>query len=311
MKSKMKKPLVAMFALLAFPFCMASTNASGSIYHNGKANAQVSISSSLSYEEFKAKANNKISDWNVVSGYKNAVTINFIKQKEDGFDLNMSFRRLDKVKMQGSFLFGEFSSFSIEGSENKKIVENASKGNIETTCGAFYDGGYATISTSRDDRVKIEGKDKENQNVTFEQLMEVSSNSKKNEMMLFYRVFDTGSIDKVTINVPGTISYIGGTGINRINESQVELTPINIPIKITKTITYIDEDGVEKTKTEVTSKRDAKGFAGYFVYAKSLSPVSIGFIITGSIVVVGLIAALLIYFIRLGKKELKKGEIHG
>lgn len=119
----MKKPLVAMFALLAFPFCMASSNASGSIYHNGKANAIVSISSSLSYEEFKQKTNNKINDWNIVSGYKNAVTIDSISQKEDGFDLSMSFRRLDKVKMQGSFLFGEFSSFSIEGSENKKIVE--------------------------------------------------------------------------------------------------------------------------------------------------------------------------------------------
>ncbi len=82
MKSQMKKPLVAMFALIAFPFCMASFNVDASIYHNEKANAQVSISSSLSYEEFKAKANNKISDWNVVSGYKNAVTINSISQKK-------------------------------------------------------------------------------------------------------------------------------------------------------------------------------------------------------------------------------------
>lgn len=309
MKTKSRQFLATSLLLPILPFGFsADATASATIDHAGKAKAVVSIASDLPMGDFTQRAKAKVRDFCVVSGYKDAVSIESIAEKEGGYDLSMAFRRLDKVKMQGTFLFGEFSSFSAEGSEARKAIENASRGNIETICGAYVDGSYATMKVSRDTRVTITPKNAAGEEVALNDFLAASSAANSSDTMLFYRAFDTESVNKITLKVPGEVTYLGGEGIRALSADTLELTPVDIPVTITKTITYIDEEGIEKTSTEVEKKDDAKGFAGYFVYRKSLSPVAIAFIVLGGTLVLGGLIAAFIYFTRLGKQEIKKRE---
>ena len=99
------------------------------------------------------------------------------------------------------------------------------------------------------------------------------------------------------------------TNITTVQEIMTVIITNILTIK-TITVTY-EEDGVEKTGTEVEKKADALGFVGYFVYSQSLSPFAITMICIGSVLGVGLIAAFLLYIFHLGKKEqarLKEGR---
>ncbi len=309
MNPKTRQFLATSLALSVLPFGFsADITAEASLNHAGKATAVVSVRSDLAYDAFSERAEAKARDFCMLSGYKDAVTIKSIHPIEDGYDLDMSLRRLDKVKMQGTFLFGEFSSFGTEGSEARKAIENAARGNIETVCGAYVDGSYATMKVSRDTRVKISPKTPGEEEVPLADFLAASAAAKSADTMLFYRAFDTDCVTKITLKIPGKVAYIGGEGIRALSQDKLELTPVSIPVTITKTITFIDENGVEKTTTEVKKKDDAKGFAGYFVYRESLSPVALGFLIAGAALLAGGIAAASVYFVRLGKKEIAKKE---
>lgn len=309
MKAKTKKFCATAFLLFALPFFVgANADASVSLLHSGKAEVTLTMDTSLSQEEFRLYLEEKVKGYNVVSGYRDAVTINNIQTIDEGYSVNVSLRRLDKVKLQGTILLDEFADFSIEGSEARKAIENAARGNIETVCGTYVDGGYGTLKVSRDTSVPLQPRTAEEEVLPVSDFLETAKGASSSSWMMFYRAFDVEHLRKITLSVPGKVTHLAGDGVRLLNASTLELTPVTIPVTVTKTFTYIDENGVEKTDTETVVKSEALGFAGYFVYSKSLSPVAITFICIGAAAVVGLLTAGLVYIYRLGKKEIAKGE---
>lgn len=297
------KTLVA--TLSVFFSALSGTSVSASLKHNGKSEAELTCVSSLSYDDFKSKIDTKVSEYNVASGYSDAITVKSVSSIESGYNVKVALRRADKVKIQGSFQYSSWSDFAVEGSEARKLVENGAKGNISTTVQAYYDGKLASVSVSRSDRVDVKPYTVSGESIETETFLNEAASAGKNDKMLFFRVFDVSTVTKVSLSLPGSIRYVGGKGAKAISASEVEITPVNVPVTITKTITY-EENGVEKTKTESEKKADALGFVGYFVYSQSLSPFEITMICIGSVLGVGLIAAFLLYIYRLGKKEQAK-----
>lgn len=309
MRLKAKRLRATLLLLLALPFAMAAkAEGSASLRHDGKAEAAVSISSSLPQPEFETFLQNKLRGFNVVSGYQDAVTVKKVTPMSEGYQVNLAFRRLDKVKLQGTILLDSFSSFSVEGSEARKAVENGARGNIETVCGTYVDEGYATLKVSRDTKVSLSPRLLDGSPVPVTDFVEAASKSSKSDWMLFFRSFDVQYVTKVKLSIPGKLRYLAGEGVRAIDSQTLELTPVSIPVTLNKTYNYIDENGVEKTATETIQKTDALGFAGYFVYEKSLSPTAIVFLCLGGAAIVGLLTAACVYFVRLGKKEIQKGS---
>ncbi len=297
------KTLVA--TLSVFFTALSGTDISATLKHNGKSEAELTFVSSLSYDDFKSKVDTKISEYNIASGYSDAITVKSVSAIEEGYNVKVALRRADKVKIQGGFQYSSWSDFSVEGSEARKLVENGAKGNISTTVQAYYNGKLASLSVSRSDRVDVKPYTVNGESVETEAFLNEAASSGSKDKMLFFRVFDVSAVSKVSLSLPGSIRYVGGTGVKATSSSEVEITPVNVPVTITKTVTY-EVDGVEKTKTEVEKKADALGFVGYFVYSQSLSPFAITMICIGSVMGVGLIAAFLFYIFHLGKKEQAK-----
>lgn len=293
--------------ILLFPLLQSSSiEGSASLSHDGKSEASLTVASALNQEEFETKTNNKIQGYNTVSGLSDAVSLKSISVIEGGYRVDVSLRRADKVKIQGSFDYEEWSNFAADGSEARKSVENANRGNIATTVENYYDGSRGNIVVSRNSVVKVSPKKLDGESVGVGSFLDEAAASSDRCMMLFFGVFDLEGVKSMKVSVPGTLKYTGGDGVKASSSSEVEITPINVPVVVTKTVTVIDENGNEKYTTEVEKKNSAQALVGYFVYEKSFSPFEITMISLGCVVGAGLLSALPIYWIVLGKREIAK-----
>lgn len=307
MEQRFKRILATALALLGLPFAQSmSIEGEGTISHSGKSEVTLSISSEKAQGDFESALSSRVKEFNIVSGYNDAVQVKGIALAEGGYQVKMALRRADKVKIKGAISYAKWSSFAAEGSEARKLVENASKGNLSSTSPAYYDGNLSNIEVKRDTRVPVKPYTLEGEALPVESFLEEAAAAKNHQMMFFARAFDVGCVTKIRINVPGKLRYYGGEGVTIIDEDTLEITPVDIPCAVVKTIVYVDEDGVEKTKTERIAKPEAKGIAAYFIYDKSMSPVTIAFISIGCALGAGLIGAGVVYFTRLGKKEIEK-----
>lgn len=305
--SRLKK--IAVGIGLLFPLLQSSSiEGNVSISHDGKSEASINFDSTLSQEDFETKAKAKIQGYNTVSGLSDAVALKGISVIEGGYRVDVALRRADKVKVQGSFDYEEWSNFAAEGSEARKSVENAAKGNISTTIENYYDGSRGNIVVSRNNVVVVSPKKLNGETAELTSFLSDAASSNDRSMMLFFKVFDLKGVKSVKVTVPGTLKYIGGDGVKVSSSSEVEITPVAVPVTITKTVCTVDESGNEKYTTVVEKKNDAQALVGYFVYEKSLSPFEITLISIGCVLGVGLLSAFPVYWIILGKKEIAKKE---
>ena len=299
-----------LLAILPLYLCLqaSSWNGSLSLRHNGKSKVSLSFASPLSKEDFQKSIDQKIDGYNISSGFSDAVTLKSVQEAGEGkYQVQLALRRLDKVKINGLISYSSWKNFAIEGSEARKAVENAEKGNISMNASAYYDGSLATVAVTRDSRVPLRPVDFEGQSLTAAEFLGKSSAASDKTKMVFFRCLDMEGLEKLEVSVPGTLKFRAGEGVEFTSKNTLTITPVSFPITITKTIQYV-EDGIEKTKTIVEKKESATNLAGYFVYEPSMSPFEITAITLGSALGAGLIASFLIYILRLGKKQIALEE---
>ena len=299
-----------LLAILPLYLCLqaSSWNGSLSLGHNGKSKVSLSFASSLSKEEFQKSLDRKIDGYNISSGYSDAVTLKSLQEAGEGkYQVQLALRRLDKVKINGVIAYSSWKDFAIEGSEARKAIENAEKGNLSMNTSAYYDGSLATISVTRDSRIPLRPVDVDGKSLTAAEFLGKSSEYSNKAKMVFFRCLDMEGLEKLEVSVPGTLKFRGGEGVEFTSKNSLIITPVSFPITITKTIKYV-EDGIEKTKTVVEKKESANNLAGYFVYEPSMSPFEITLITLGCALGAGLIASFLIYILRLGKKQIALEE---
>ena len=309
MKSKFFniKKMISFISLMIIFLCLSSfTTANVTIKHSGKANAIVSYVSSENYNSFKENIENRIYQHNMSSGYSDAITIKSIKQNNEGYDVSYKLRRVDKVVLNGKIFLDKFKNMTRYESESYYTLLKFNKGDVSCNAPVYFDNILGKVVISRDTRFKIQTYDINNNEVDINDFIEKGNNSKDNSMMLMFQLFNFENVKKITLQLPGKITYYGAYAISVINENTIEITPSSIKAKLTKNKIVI-EDGVEKIEPVVETKV-INSFIGYIAYDKGISPTKIVLISILSAIGVSLIIFTIIRIYKVGLKEIKKKE---
>ena len=121
--------------------------------------------------------------------------------------------------------------------------------------------------------------------------------------MFMCRLVDVGNVTSLKITFPGTIRYYAGNSAAVVGKDTIELKPSEVQAQmVVRYKMAADENGEESLAEEILVNEPINAIMGYVVYEQSLSPSAIAGIVILSVIVVGGIAALAVYFTMRGKK---------
>ena len=289
---KMKEKILKILsALLILPsvfifFCGFSVVGSGKIKNSGKGSVKLEIQTQKEEASFKASLKERLKGYNVTSGDGDMLVLQDVKKNENGYEVLIDFRRIDKIKVKGGFYWQSFSSSVAEGSEFRALYEKWNKGNISCTVSAYYDGYLGRIDVPRSSLLKISPFYKDGTEMPIEQLLEKGERADKNETVFLFSLFDMENVEKATVSLPGKIEYYGGPGVKVTGKNTVEIDTVKVRTNILKNKVITDENGIEKIEPEV-SVEDAGALIGYVIFDKDVSPFTVAAISVGIAAVIG------------------------
>ncbi len=284
-----------------------SMTAKATIHQNGKGSAVLNVVSEKTEKEFKKDLKEKLDGFNIISGDNDMLQLKSLKKTSDGFSVEISFRRIDKIKVMGDFKFAKFSSYVSEGSMTLAELDKWYKGNISGTVSAYYDGQLGKINVPRSsNNIKVKPYTVSGKELTYEQFVEVGEKADRNDTIFSFRLFDIGNVVKARVSFPGKITHYGGENVTVIGDDTIEVTPTLVDATVTKN-KIETVDGVDKIVPEVIVG-DIGCMVGYVVFEKSLSPLMIGLIVVVSALIIGLITFVIVHMIKKGKRILRERE---
>lgn len=278
------KHFVLLFILpfLYLSFCGFTATGNMKIGHNGKGNMIMTVESTLSQTEFSKQLRSVINDFNTASGQSDMLKIKEVEKIASGYEVNVQFRRIDKIKTRGEFFWYKAKPLKAKQSMELDKLGRWELGDINCRVDVFYDGlrGSVAILKPREGGPKhvvvphaVDGKE-----LTVKQLTEKIDGDAQ---VFLYQNCDTLGVTSVRITFPGKITYYGGENVRIIDESTVKMTPVTLKAKVTKN----DVNSLEPIITE----EEVNVFVGYVVFDMSISPFLITVIVIACIAVVGVI----------------------
>lgn len=309
--------------IMCLPLCGFTANGEMKIKHNGAGNATFFVTSELEEDAFQDKMKKVIAGLN--SGSPNhrerlpIIKLNSIEQENNLYKVNLSFRRIDKVKPRGEIYVYSAKELKREGSpEYNRLLWRQDFGDIGATfANVYYDGvnGTVEIKVPEDNGPEFVMKPKTafGEELLFNDF--AKKVSEKNQIIDFQLV-DTLGIQKIQISLPGRITYCSDN-IKVINEGTFEITPITAPAYVMINGKWrkvmLDANGQpildENTGKPIPLPEDIQTFVGYVAYQKSISPLEITIIVISAVALVGLVVFALVYFYQRGKKVQAKENL--
>lgn len=139
LKKLFKYLAASVFAALIF-VCFSGFTLTGSakIRYSGKGTAAFSVISDAAEQEFRQAAQDYVDGFTVRSGESDMITLEDVTKTENGYNVEVSFRRLDKVKAMGEFFLQKTSSFVPETSETGEMIRNWEAGMFAVTETIYY-----------------------------------------------------------------------------------------------------------------------------------------------------------------------------
>lgn len=289
--------VIMLFATLCA--CSAFTlTGSAKIKYSGKGEATLTVRSDLDETAFKQSVADYVEGFATQSGESDRVTLKSVKKTDDGYAVQVSFRRIDKVKVMGECFLSKTSAFVEESSETGEMIRGWESGYFATTQNIMYKDTLKQIDI--DPAAYADGTVLRKANGDQIDVEELSSYAKKageNSTVAAFRLLDVSCIESVRVSFPADVLYYAGGDVELIDDNTVEIRPTLIEATIVST-----EGGAIDTKTEQIGTIFA-----YVVYEKGLSPLAIVAIVIGSLLIVGLIVAFLLHIWKLSKNA-KKSE---
>lgn len=280
--------------IFCLPLCGFTASGQVNVNHNGKGNAVFFVETTLEEDAFEKKIKETVEDFNVVSGSNDMVALKGVEKTDGLYEVNVAFRRIDKVHPRGNLYLHTAESLKVKQSEELDRLNRWERGDINCTSYVFYNRlrGSVKIKKPREDgpTVVIKPKSADGKALSVKNFAE--NVSAKNQILTF-QLLDTLGVQKIQVSLPGTITYYGGE-IKLIDESTFEMTPITVSAEITR-------NDVNSYEAIVTNE-EIQTFVGYVAFEKSVSPVTIAVIAIACALVVGLVVFVLAYFYRRGKK---------
>lgn len=292
LKKLFKYLAASVFAALIF-VCFSGFTLTGSakIRYSGKGTAAFSVISDAAEQEFRQAAQDYVDGFTVRSGESDMITLEDVTKTENGYNVEVSFRRLDKVKAMGEFFLQKTSSFVPETSETGEMIRNWEAGMFAVTETIYYKSVAKSVDidvTTVADGLRLYtagGKE-----IAVDELDAYAAGAGDKSTAAAFCLLDVGCVESVTVSFPADIAYYAGGDMRLVNENTVEMRPVFIEAEITST----EGNMIPETK-------DVGTIFGYVIYEKGLSPAAICGIVAACVILGGLLAAFFVYLVKLGK----------
>lgn len=292
LKKLFKYLAASVFAALIF-VCFSGFTLTGSakIRYSGKGSAAFSVISDAAEQEFRQAAQDYVDGFTVRSGESDMITLEDVTKTENGYNVEVSFRRLDKVKAMGEFFLQKTSSFVPETSETGEMIRNWEAGMFAVTETIYYKSVAKSVDidvTTVADGLRLYtagGKE-----IDVDELDAYAAGAGDKSTAAAFCLLDVGCVESVTVSFPADIAYYAGGDMRLVNKNTVEMRPVFIEAEITST----EGNMIPETK-------DIGTIFGYVIYEKGLSPAAICGIVAACVILGGLLAAFFVYLVKLGK----------
>lgn len=306
MKNRIKKYIFVCVLSAMFVILFGGWTGGGvaSLKHNGKANATFTVESDETESEFLKNLERTISGYNDDSGDSDYIKIKSCSRKDGAYEVQLNFRRIDKVKAAGNYEWNSFSSFA-GYAENRKLIENLAKGNWRNTWSLYYNGAAGSVQFDKnaEGQTKILPRTADGQKLSAEEFLNAADGAKKNEKIFVFRMPDMGNVRSLKITFPGTITRYAGNNVSLAGDDTIEIgSTKTVAALVHRYRLDINENGEEELKEELLTDVEVNAMLGYAVYEQSLSPAAIAGITIFCVALGGCIAALAAALIARGKK---------
>lgn len=306
MKNRIKKYIFVCVLSAMFVILFGGWTGGGvaSLKHNGKANATFTVESDETESEFLKNLERTIGGYNDDSGDSDYIKIKSCSRKDGAYEVQLNFRRIDKVKAAGNYEWNSFSSFA-EYAENRKLIENLAKGNWRNTWSLYYNGAAGSVQFDKnaEGQTKILPRTADGQKLSAEEFLNAADGAKKNEKIFVFRMPDMGNVRSLKITFPGTITRYAGNNVSLAGDDTIEIgSTKTVAALVHRYRLDINENGEEELKEELLTDVEVNAMLGYAVYEQSLSPAAIAGIAIFCAALGGGIAALAAALIARGKK---------
>ena len=292
LKKLFKYLAASVFAALIF-VCFSGFTLTGSakIRYSGKGTAAFSVISDAAEQEFRQAVQDYVDGFTVRSGESDMITLEDVTKTENGYNVEVSFRRLDKVKAMGEFFLQKTSSFVPETSETGEMIRNWEAGMFAVTETIYYKSVAKSVDidvTTVADGLRLYtagGKE-----IAVDELDSYAAGAGDKSTAVAFCLLDVGCVESVTVSFPADIAYYAGGKMRLVNKNTVEMRPVFIEAEITST----EGNMIPETK-------DIGTIFGYVIYEKGMSPAAICGIVAACVILGGLLAAFFVYLVKLGR----------
>lgn len=299
LKKLFKYLAASVFAALIF-VCFSGFTLTGSakIRYSGKGTAAFSVVSDAAEQEFRQAAQDYVDGFTVRSGESDMITLEDVTKTKNGYNVEVSFRRLDKVKAMGEFFLQKTSSFVPETSETGEMIRNWEAGMFAVTETIYYKSVAKSVDidvTTVADGLRLYtagGKE-----IAVDELDAYAAGAGDKSTAAAFCLLDVGCVESVTVSFPADIAYYAGGDMRLVNKNTVEMRPVFIEAEITST----EGNMIPETK-------DIGTIFGYVIYEKGLSPAAICGIVAACVILGGLLAAFFAHLVKLGKNVAFSGS---
>lgn len=278
-------------ALIFVCFSGFTLTGSAKIRYSGKGTAAFSVISDAAEQEFRQAAQDYVDGFTVRSGGSDMITLEDVTKTENGYNVEVSFRRLDKVKAMGEFFLQKTSSFVPETSETGEMIRNWEAGMFAVTETIYYKSVAKSVDidvTTVADGLRLYTAD--GKEIAVDELDAYAAGAGDKSTAAAFCLLDVGCVESVTVSFPADIAYYAGGDMRLVNKNTVEMRPVFIEAEITST----EGNMIPETK-------DIGTIFGYVIYEKGLSPAAICGIVAACVILGGLLAAFFVYLVKLGK----------
>lgn len=302
---------LASFSMYSCSHSAASSNLNElnlTLNYDWKGSVSIGLKSSKDITSLEETSKKYIDGFNSISGDNDFVKLTSIsKNNEDVYSLNADLRRIDKIKGTGDFDVSSLSNFSTIDTDRYNLLKRLVNGTWSYKSSASFEGDRGQISIDRSSKgikslplMDINGAEA---GEIEDFLLNKGVNSSSNTKVFVFRFVGLdetiGNIEKINISLPGKITYYAGRDLEINNESSITLSTSYINCSIIK------------QNSESLIQKECLCAYGFVILEQPMSPVTLGFIIAGIIVLAALLVVAFLYFYFRGKKYYQRINGYG
>lgn len=267
-------------------------------------------------ENFKAYVNESVKILVNNSADDDTLTVKYIKEEGNAYLVGIKSRRLSArlTSAWNWFAWDKFSSCANSTSAIYSEIEDIADGYLVKSLmkvkGSLPIGQYKIL---RNGKVNVLPTDVATGNtMTTSEFATIAENSSSKEYMGMFRLAGLEFLDKITLELPGKVTYVSSVGVKVVGDNKIEITSFKTQASVVGYDYVLDENGKitygddgKPVKTEDIGQKEIDYMLGYFVYEESPNFLLIGCLAGAGAILIG----LLIFFIVTGRaKKFFRGE---